>query len=186
MLAGHAAAQNTTAVADCSATADWHAAAAAAAAAAACLQGIQQLNHEQLLSRDNIDASGNSLGGLTGGTGHSSGIHGGAITPSTVTPATTAGSLPTGPYSYSTTTCSSSLTGGPPGRSEGSFMAAATAGGALEFGSTVGTHASWTGSMHGSMASAGGSFNGLQGLGRSYTTKQVCDAVLLLSVGMVC
>lgn len=143
------------------------------------LQGIQQLNHEQLLARDNTNESGNSLGGLTCATSHGSGVFPGAITPSTVTPATTAGSLPTG--GYSTTTVSSSLTGGMAGgaRSEGSFMAAAAAGGALEFGSTIGT-----GSIHGSYCSTGGSFTGVSGLGRSFTTRQVASSTNAVATGI--
>jgi hypothetical protein len=62
-----------------------------------CLQGIQQMNHEQLLQRDGGDGSHGSFGlggpmGLTGSIGlshHSSG----GISPSTVTPATTAGGV---------------------------------------------------------------------------------------------
>ena len=60
-------------------------------------QSIQQMNHEQLLQRDGGDGSHGSLGlggplGLTGSMGvslHSSG----GLSPSTVTPATTAGAL---------------------------------------------------------------------------------------------
>ncbi|WIA38873.1 hypothetical protein OEZ86_002148 [Tetradesmus obliquus] len=135
------------------------------------VQGIQQLNHEQLLARDNTNESCGSLGG--------SGVFPGAITPSTVTPATTAGSLPTG--GYSTTTVSSSSTGGMAGgpRSEGSFMAAATAGGALEFGSTIGT-----GSIHGSYCSTGGSFTGVTGLGRSFTTRQMASSTNAVATGI--
>ena len=105
------------------------------------------------------------------------------MSPSAVTPATTAGSLPPGHYSYSTTGSSSLTAAGPmAGRSEGSFLAAATAGGALEFGSTVGTHA---GSMGGSLASTGGSFSGLAGgLGRSFTTKQVASSTNAVATGI--
>jgi hypothetical protein len=59
-------------------------------------------------------------------------------------------------------------------RSEGSFMAAATAGGAMELGSTICTHASWAGSAGGSFTSAGGSFSASGGLmGRSFVARQV-------------
>lgn len=142
------------------------------------LQSIQQMNHEQLLQRDGGDGSHGSFsiggpGGLSsvGVSHHSSG----GISPSTVTPATTAGSLPGAHQSYSTTGSSSLAGGGMAARSEGSFMAAATAGGALELGSTIGTHASWAGSVGGSMGgSMGGSFSAGGGImGRSFVARQV-------------
>jgi hypothetical protein len=148
------------------------------------VQGIQQMNHEQLLQRDGGDGSHGSFGlggpmGLTGSIGlshHSSG----GISPSTVTPATTQGSLPGAHASYSTTGSSSLAAAGAmvAQRSEGSFMAAATAGGALELGSTVCTHASWAGSAGGSFTSAGGSFSASGGMmGRSFVARQVCACV---------
>ncbi|KAF8059113.1 STY13 [Scenedesmus sp. PABB004] len=151
---------------------------------AAEYMAIQQLNHEALLSRDGAGESGGSHGG--GAAGHSSGIYG--VTPVSVTPATTAGSLPTGPYALSTTTASSSLTAAGPvaTRGDSSFMAAAAAGGALEFGSTIGTHASWAGSLGGSMCSAGGSMSGAAGLGgaRSFTTRQVASSTNAVATGI--
>lgn len=137
------------------------------------------MNHEQLLQRDGGDGSHGSFGlggpmGITGSIGlshHSSG----GISPSTVTPATTAGSLPGAHHSYSTTG-SSSLTaaGAMVARSEGSFMAAATAGGAMELGSTICTHASWAGSAGGSFTSTGGSLSAQGGMmGRSFVARQV-------------
>lgn len=141
------------------------------------MQIIQQLDHEQLLARETTNDAGGSIGSVTGTNGHSSGFCGG-ITPSTVTPATTAGSLPTG---NSTGTGSSSLNGGAAG-SDGNFMAAATVENAVEFGSTVGTHASWTGSVGG--CSTGGSFSGGPGLGRSFTTKQMASSTNAVATGI--
>lgn len=148
------------------------------------------MNHEQLLQRDGGDGSHGSFGlggpmGLTGSIGlshHSSG----GISPSTVTPATTQGSLPGAHASYSTTGSSSLTAAGAmvTQRSEGSFMAAATAGGALELGSTVCTHASWAGSGGGSFTSAGGSFSASGGMmGRSFVARQVRTVAAVLTAG---
>ncbi|KAF6253683.1 hypothetical protein COO60DRAFT_397163 [Scenedesmus sp. NREL 46B-D3] len=150
-----------------------------AGALAAEYAGIQQLDHKQLLARESIVEPGSRLGGLGGCTSHGSGVLPGAVSPSTATPATTAASLATGGYS-STTACSS-LTGvaAGAGRSDGSFVAAATASGAMEFGSTIGTA-----SMHGSCCSAGASSTGAPGLGRGFMAWQVASSTSAVAAGI--